>query len=79
MKAIEVGGNFLQLPSDIFDVGERKGTIIDSGTTLAYLPEAAYKPLIAAVRFAHRHLIFDVDNIFFSTCCMCRSHRPSRI
>ncbi|CAA6659818.1 unnamed protein product [Spirodela intermedia] len=49
MKAIEVDGKFLQLPSDIFDIGERKGTVIDSGTTLAYLPEVAYKPLMAAI------------------------------
>lgn len=57
MKAIEVDGKFLQLPSDMFDVGERKGTVIDSGTTLAYLPGAAYKQLMAAVRFVTRLFI----------------------
>ncbi|KAK1315367.1 Aspartic proteinase-like protein 2 [Acorus calamus] len=46
LKAIEVGGSFLQLPSDVFDTGDRKGTIIDSGTTLAYLPDTAYTPLM---------------------------------
>ncbi|KAK1257888.1 Aspartic proteinase-like protein 2 [Acorus gramineus] len=46
LKAIEVGGSFLQLPSDVFDTGDRKGTIIDSGTTLAYLPDTAYTTLM---------------------------------
>jgi hypothetical protein len=27
----------------LFKTGDKKGTIVDSGTTLAYLPEAAYK------------------------------------
>ncbi|XP_073117878.1 aspartic proteinase 36 isoform X1 [Elaeis guineensis] len=49
LKAIEVGGAFLQLPTDLFETGDKKGTIIDSGTTLAYLPEAAYKQLMNAI------------------------------
>ncbi|XP_065013694.1 aspartic proteinase 36-like isoform X1 [Musa acuminata AAA Group] len=49
LKAIEVGGAFLQLPTDLFDTGDKKGTIIDSGTTLSYLPEVAYNALMNAV------------------------------
>ncbi|KAG9446441.1 hypothetical protein H6P81_012569 [Aristolochia fimbriata] len=49
MKAIEVGGTVLRLPSDIFDTGDRSGTIIDSGTTLAYLPETVFTPLINTI------------------------------
>lgn len=49
MKSIDVGGEFLQVPTDIFENGENRGTIIDSGTTLAYLPEAVYKPLLDKV------------------------------
>lgn len=49
MKAIEVGGTVLPLPSDVFDSGDKRGTIIDSGTTLAYLPDAVYTPLMNAV------------------------------
>ncbi|PIA25750.1 hypothetical protein AQUCO_10800028v1 [Aquilegia coerulea] len=49
LKEIEVGKNILDLPSDIFETGERKGTIIDSGTTLAYLPDVVYAPLIQAI------------------------------
>ncbi|KAK3034146.1 hypothetical protein RJ639_033489, partial [Escallonia herrerae] len=49
MKAIEVGGEVLQLETDIFDTGSRRGTIIDSGTTLAYLPDEVYNPLLVKV------------------------------
>ena len=42
MKAIKVGGDVLDLPSDVFDYLDVKGTIIDSGTTLFYLPHAVY-------------------------------------
>nr|GEX55067.1 aspartic proteinase-like protein 2 [Tanacetum cinerariifolium] len=46
LKAIEVRGDVLQLPTDIFDVGEKRGTIIDSGTTLVYLPDLVYKQVL---------------------------------
>ncbi|KAK8462160.1 hypothetical protein SEVIR_1G160600v4 [Setaria viridis] len=49
LKGIAVGGATLQLPTNTFDSGRNKGTIIDSGTTLAYLPEAVYKTLMSAV------------------------------
>ncbi|KAK3416063.1 hypothetical protein EUGRSUZ_H01628 [Eucalyptus grandis] len=35
--------------SDVFDGGDAKGTIIDSGTTLAYLPNEVYKQLMNAI------------------------------
>ncbi|CAN1236136.1 Aspartic proteinase 36, partial [Linum grandiflorum] len=46
LKDVEVDGQVLDLPSDIFDTGDRKGTIIDSGTTLAYLPEVVYESMM---------------------------------
>ncbi|KAK4797109.1 hypothetical protein SAY86_029435 [Trapa natans] len=49
MKAVEVGGDVLQLPTDVFDTGYQKGTIIDSGTTLAYLPEEVYDPMLKKI------------------------------
>ena len=49
MKAVEVGDALLDLPSDIFDSGDQKGTIVDSGTTLAYLPSTIYEPLMTKV------------------------------
>ncbi|KAL4574653.1 hypothetical protein LXL04_021489 [Taraxacum kok-saghyz] len=52
LKAVEVGGNILQLPTDIFDVGAKRGTIIDSGTTLAYLPDLVYKQVLQKIKAA---------------------------
>ena len=49
LKGIAVGGATLQLPTNTFDSGANQGTIIDSGTTLAYLPEAVYKTLMTKV------------------------------
>uniref|UniRef100_A0A0E0GZ88 Peptidase A1 domain-containing protein n=1 Tax=Oryza nivara TaxID=4536 RepID=A0A0E0GZ88_ORYNI len=48
LKSIDVGGTALKLPSHMFDTGEKKGTIIDSGTTLTYLPEIVYKEIMLA-------------------------------
>lgn len=60
MKAIEVGSTFLSLPTDVFDTGERKGTIIDSGTTLAYLSEVVYDPLMTKILSQHSDLKLQV-------------------
>lgn len=60
LKSIQVGGEFLKLPTDIYETGDNQGTILDSGTTLAYLPEEAFKALMNAVR-----KIFFMVEIFF--------------
>lgn len=49
MKSVAVDGNVLQLPSGTFDTGSGQGTIIDSGTALAFLPEVVYKELMSEV------------------------------
>ncbi|KAK3204515.1 hypothetical protein Dsin_018561 [Dipteronia sinensis] len=49
MTAVQVGRDFLNLTTDIIGVGDRRGTIIDSGTTLAYLPEMVYEPLVSKI------------------------------
>lgn len=49
LESIDVGGTTLQLPAHVFETGEKKGTIIDSGTTLTYLPELVFKEVMAAV------------------------------
>ncbi|XP_022761689.1 aspartic proteinase-like protein 2 isoform X4 [Durio zibethinus] len=46
MTAVQVGLDFLNFTTDVFESGDRKGTIIDSGTTLAYLPDMIYEPLV---------------------------------
>ena len=48
MKALEVGDALLDLKSGIFDSGDKR-TIVDSGTTLAYLPSTIYEPLMTKV------------------------------
>lgn len=49
MTAIEVGHDLLNLTTDVYVIGDKKGAIIDSGTTLAYLPQAIYDPLVKKV------------------------------
>ncbi|KAL8234206.1 hypothetical protein R6Q59_020306 [Mikania micrantha] len=56
LKEIEVGAETLQLPTDIFDVGEKRGTIIDSGTTLAYLPDLVYKLVMEKIDAAQPNI-----------------------
>lgn len=64
MKAVEVGGDYLDLPTDIFSSGDGKETIIDSGTTLTYLPSDVYNPLMEKV-YADSP-IFSAPYFFFS-------------
>lgn len=54
---MEVDGDALQLSTDVFDTGDGKGTIIDSGTTLAYLPGEVYEKLMSKVYDILLHLI----------------------
>ena len=57
LKDIEVDKDFLDLPTDLFDTGSSRPTIIDSGTTLAYFPEKIYDQLMAKVTIINFHLI----------------------
>ncbi|CAN1253257.1 Aspartic proteinase 36 [Linum perenne] len=66
MTAVQVGHDVLNLPADVFEAGERKGAIIDSGTTLAYLPEMIYKPLLECIMFVD--LIFYFARIYYNIC-----------
>ncbi|XVF29328.1 hypothetical protein REPUB_Repub15cG0111200 [Reevesia pubescens] len=56
MTAVQVGHDFLNFTTDVFESGDRKGTIIDSGTTLAYLPEMVYEPLVSKILSQQPHL-----------------------
>lgn len=49
MTAIDVGNTTLRLPTSVFETTERKGAIIDSGTTLAYFPDMIYMPLVKKI------------------------------
>ena len=47
MKSIEVDGKVLELSSELS--GGDGGAIIDSGTTLAYLPDEVYDKIVDTV------------------------------
>lgn len=49
LKGIDVDGDAVDLPPSLASFGGNGGTIIDSGTTLAYLPENLYKAVLDKV------------------------------
>ncbi|CAL5387625.1 unnamed protein product [Camellia sinensis] len=49
LKAIEVGHDVLQLPTDVLDSQSGKAVVIDSGTTLAYLADDMFTPLMEKI------------------------------
>ncbi|AES80408.1 eukaryotic aspartyl protease family protein [Medicago truncatula] len=49
LKDMDVDGEPILLPLYLFDSGSGRGTIIDSGTTLAYLPLSIYNQLLPKV------------------------------
>lgn len=55
LEDVKVGDDVLDLPTGLFDFGSNRGTIIDSGTTLAYLTDDLYNQVIkkVCVRFIH--------------------------
>ncbi|CAI8604217.1 unnamed protein product [Vicia faba] len=52
LLSISVSGQVLPIDSAIFATSNNRGTIIDSGTTLAYIAEEAYNPFIHAITAA---------------------------
>ncbi|XP_010926619.1 aspartic proteinase 36 isoform X2 [Elaeis guineensis] len=64
LTGIEVGGTFLELPTYLFDDGTDRGVIVDSGTTLAYLPDAVFKQLFNAMFKFHQDLTFYNNGVF---------------
>ena len=57
LKAIDVDGDPVDLPPSIASFGGNGGTIIDSGTTLAYLPQNLYNSLLKKVKTLLHSLI----------------------
>lgn len=49
LLSISVNGQALPINPSVFSTSNGQGTIIDTGTTLAYLSEAAYVPFVEAV------------------------------
>ncbi|XP_019448036.1 PREDICTED: aspartic proteinase-like protein 2 isoform X2 [Lupinus angustifolius] len=52
LQSISVNGQTLQIDSSVFATSNSRGTIVDSGTTLAYLAEEAYDPFVNAITAA---------------------------
>ncbi|GKV37616.1 hypothetical protein SLEP1_g45626 [Rubroshorea leprosula] len=52
LQSISVNGQFLPIDPSVFATSTNRGTIIDSGTTLAYLVEQAYDPFVSAITAA---------------------------
>ncbi|KAL3825829.1 hypothetical protein ACJIZ3_021858 [Penstemon smallii] len=52
LQSIAVNGQLLPIDQAVFTTSGNQGTIIDSGTTLAYLVEGAYDPFVAAITAA---------------------------
>ncbi|KAF8403180.1 hypothetical protein HHK36_011277 [Tetracentron sinense] len=50
--SIAVGGQILSINPAVFATSSNRGTIVDSGTTLAYLAEEAYDPFVSAITAA---------------------------
>ncbi|MCI12669.1 aspartic proteinase-like protein 2-like, partial [Trifolium medium] len=48
LQSIAVNGQLLPIDQDVFATGNNRGTIVDSGTTLAYLVQEAYDPFLNA-------------------------------
>lgn len=49
MKGIAVNGKNISIDSSLLTTSNTQGTIVDSGTTLAYLADGVYDPVITAV------------------------------
>nr|GFA79346.1 aspartic proteinase-like protein 2 [Tanacetum cinerariifolium] len=51
LKSISVNDKTLSIDPSVFESSNgKKGTVIDSGTTLGYLAEEAYEPFVEAIR-----------------------------
>jgi hypothetical protein len=51
LESIAVNGQLLSINPAVFATSDNQGTIVDCGTTLAYLVQEAYDPLVNAVSF----------------------------
>ncbi|XP_052187152.1 aspartic proteinase 36-like [Diospyros lotus] len=49
LKSIAVNGQTVTIDPAVFTTSTNRGTIVDSGTTLAYLAEEAYDPFVSAI------------------------------
>uniref|UniRef100_A0A7N0TSB4 Peptidase A1 domain-containing protein n=1 Tax=Kalanchoe fedtschenkoi TaxID=63787 RepID=A0A7N0TSB4_KALFE len=64
MKSVEVGNKTLNISTDVLGLGKnRQGAIIDSGTTLAYLPREIFEPLLIEIFAQHSDMkIYTIED-----------------
>ncbi|KAL5703182.1 hypothetical protein ACHQM5_028306 [Ranunculus cassubicifolius] len=73
LLSIMVGKSTLSLPSGVLGTANPKETIVDSGTTLAYLPDVMYQALISQILANHSDLVVETIEQHFQ----CFKHSSS--
>ncbi|KAM7251945.1 hypothetical protein ACFE04_023828 [Oxalis oulophora] len=69
VKVVSIDGVMLKIPSRVWDANLGGGTILDSGTSLTYLTEDAYEPVIATLGSAlTKFKRVDLDGIPMKFC-----------
>ncbi|GLJ46827.1 hypothetical protein SUGI_0987900 [Cryptomeria japonica] len=66
LKRIDIDAADLGIDPKVFETTDKQGTIIDSGTTLAYITEQAFKPLITAIMSAEPNLDYILQDGTYS-------------
>ncbi|KAH9670733.1 hypothetical protein KPL70_017091 [Citrus sinensis] len=66
LEEVEVGGNPLDLPTSLLGTGDERGTIIDSGTTLAYLPPMLYDLVLSQVAMRYKIAASKISGLLLS-------------
>ncbi|KAI3873226.1 hypothetical protein MKX03_024985 [Papaver bracteatum] len=68
MEFVQVGNKVLDIPKQVLEAGNWTGTIIDSGTTLTYLPGEIFDPLRRMILTSQAnldiHLVDDIVECF---------------
>ncbi|GJY29595.1 aspartic proteinase-like protein 2 [Tanacetum coccineum] len=67
LMAIDVGGDFIDISSSLFNTPSKYETIIDSGTTLAYFPDRVYDQLMEAIMAAQPNADYHTTGDFRCT------------
>ncbi|XP_057984032.1 aspartic proteinase 36-like [Malania oleifera] len=62
LQSIAVNGQSLPIDPAVFATSSNRGTIVDSGTTLAYLAEEAYDPFVTSITSAVSQSVTPVDS-----------------
>ncbi|PKI57650.1 hypothetical protein CRG98_021978 [Punica granatum] len=61
MESIAINGQALPIDPAVFATSTSRGTIVDSGTTLAYLVEEAFDPFVSAITAAASPVVIPVS------------------